>query len=98
MPNAARGRYASTASAIGKADLFGDMALRIEKAFGVKMDTLCVCNPPTMSLACVRRKFMRAASTARLTLIHDPPLQKSNRALLTRHDNPQHEQTPSRRS
>ena len=24
----------------GKADLSGDMALRIEKAFGVKMDTL----------------------------------------------------------
>ncbi len=24
----------------GKADLFGDMAMRIEKAFGVKMDTL----------------------------------------------------------
>jgi antitoxin HigA-1 len=24
----------------GKADLFGDLALRIEKAFGVKMDTL----------------------------------------------------------
>jgi len=24
----------------GKADLYGDMALRIEKAFGVKMDTL----------------------------------------------------------
>lgn len=24
----------------GRADLFGDMALRVEKAFGVKMDTL----------------------------------------------------------
>ena len=24
----------------GKADLFGEMALRIEKAFGIKMDTL----------------------------------------------------------
>ena len=30
----------SIADAIGKADLSSDMALRIEKAFGVKMDTL----------------------------------------------------------
>ena len=33
----------------GKADLSGDMALRIEKAFGVKMDTLRRCKPPTTS-------------------------------------------------
>src|ERR1700730_4895778 len=31
----------------GKADLSGEMALRIEKAFGAKMDTKC--NPPTTS-------------------------------------------------
>ena len=33
----------------GKADLSGDMALRIEKAFGVKMDTLMRMQLPTIS-------------------------------------------------
>jgi plasmid maintenance system antidote protein VapI len=33
----------------GKADLSEDMALRIEKAFGVKMSTLCGCGFPAIS-------------------------------------------------
>jgi predicted RNase H-like HicB family nuclease len=45
----------------GKADLSGDMALRIEKAFGVKMDTL---SRPTISPkpASARNKSTSAAS------------------------------------
>jgi addiction module HigA family antidote len=33
----------------GKADLSGDMALRLEKAFGVKMDSSCGCKLHTTS-------------------------------------------------
>jgi addiction module HigA family antidote len=42
----------------GKANLSGEMALRIEKAFGVKMDTLMRCSRPMSSPkpASVRRK------------------------------------------
>jgi antitoxin HigA-1 len=39
----------------GKADLSGDMALRIEKAFGVKMDTLMRMQS-SYDIACTRRR------------------------------------------
>ena len=44
----------------GKADLSGDMALRIEKAFGVKRTPSCGCKPPTIlpKPASVRSKSM----------------------------------------
>ena len=57
----------------GKADLSGDMALRIEKAFGVKMDTLMrmqsaydIARRP----ASVRRTFMSGAFTEPPTRTH----------------------------
>ena len=47
----------------GKAALSGNMALRIEKAFGVKMDPSCACSPLTTSpkLVCAKSKSASAA-------------------------------------
>jgi addiction module HigA family antidote len=44
----------------GNADLSGDMALRIEKAFGVKMDTLMRMQV-SYDIACTRRRERKIA-------------------------------------
>ena len=59
----------------GKADLSGDMALRIEKAFGVKMDTLMRMQSSydIARLASVRSKSMCGEFTSQPTLTHKKP-------------------------
>lgn len=51
----------------GKADLSGDMALRIEKAFGVKMDTLM-----RMQSAYDIAQTRKREKTIRVRRIHSP--------------------------
>ena len=59
----------------GKANLSGDMALRLEKAFGVKMERSCGCNPPTTSPrpGSVKNKSASGAFSAQPTFIHNNP-------------------------
>jgi addiction module HigA family antidote len=65
----------------GSADLSGDMALRIEKAFGVKMDTLMrmqasydIAQTPS-----AKGKFAFAAITRRRIVLRDASLRPTSR-------------------
>src|SRR5437588_4542635 len=58
----------------GKADLSGDMALRIEKAFGVKMDTLMrMQSAYDIALTRKREKEIRIRRIPRTADIHSEP-------------------------
>jgi addiction module HigA family antidote len=55
----------------GKADLSGDMALRIEKAFGVKMDTLMrMQSSSDIARTRKREKLIRVERAPRVDHVH----------------------------